>query len=680
MNNERLQSSTWTRPLTNEELKRLAKKYPPPKEWYEGDDERPVTITSVPMPEGLLKAGQNLMREQYAAQLAREYRKSEARIAGKWRSFKRCLVLLVILLILIAVARVRAADPVADVKNWHRDGLPICANWNTFGFSFDWHVEQVRAGNRLLPTLKLPVLTPDEFKNSAAPTLKPDNAAFLRDNRLPICIRTDNVATVITRLPRLPKTIENLPLSPVVWTLKGGVLDDEAIADVFGPVQSWSDAGAQWAQMKIMRELQIQFPFPAYVVLADNNEANRDKPDRYWEPVVDGTGRAIQTNNGGFQMRWKPLDMIERLSIRTRDFASEHTIDEQRHVSHANHNEKYNALFAAFRDTLTPGWRELLTEGYAVGTFTTTGDIDVSDQYDYQFGHYDGGGSSLYINGDADSQWSARTTLSDFTSPAWFKVYHLTPSAERAESINPKHFREVFLMMSGAATYNGLQRGRHAMMTPDASAGHLQWLLWSIKGDRRPVMLRYWLGNQTGPTTPFFATDAARKIVNDLGFPEIANGTQAMYVNAMMSAVNTILDNPTLRKFWQDGTPVCTGTHPEFEIRWKEGAKPVTYPVDGPNKSWRLLDVDVNTPRSKWINQPTVNSRGGYTRDMQIKVWGTATELDGDFLVHLWTPCKLDGTVRFTIPGAGTFEVPAPAQNSYWLVKKPVGYIVEAVE
>lgn len=572
--------------------------------------------------------------------------------------------LLSILILLLAALPVRADDPqhVQDLRDWQALGLPIVSNWNTGGFQFDWHVEQVRSGNRFLPTVKLNILSPTS-PSEIGPKLKRENEAFVRDNGIPLSIRTDNIATILTKLPRLPLAPDSIPNSPVVWTIKNGVLGDEAIADVFGPSAIWRRAGEQWGRSGLVTDLQRRFPDAPYIVLADNNESNVDKFARYVNGAPNPDYYPDRINS------WLP--QLETLSVRVRDYAaSGKTPDDFRREFNVRTDAQYNGLFSGFNDSLTAWKGRLLTEAYGIGTSANDWDVKSSKQYNPLFGRYDGGGSALYVGS---------SITSDFTSPDWFGVYFASPIHLKAESLNPKHFREVFLNLSPGGCFGGYQAGKHEIITEERYAAHVQWLLWSLKGDRRPVNLRYWVSNANKPTSPLCDTDAARKIVTDAGYPELATATEEMPIRAVNAAVNKILDNPTLRKFWIDGKPVQTGTHPGNEIRYYTTNKPRVFPQPGDSdEGFRLLDCDLNTPRSQWIRQPGPNTRGGYN-PISIKVWGTATESDGAYLVQLWSPCKLSGTCKVTIPGVDKLiEMPVPQPLVYRVVR--AGWVVETIE
>jgi hypothetical protein len=525
--------------------------------------------------------------------------------------------------------------------------LPIVSNWNCGGYLADWHVDQVRTGNRFLPSFKFNPLGSQSPK-SLGPKLRPENESFLRDNRIPLSLRSDNVATNITTLPRLPIALESIPNSPVVWTIKNGQLGDEGIADCFGPAQVWHSAGFKWAKESgFIVDLQKRFPDAAYVVLGDNNESG-----------VDSIGRYVSSG------AWKPN--LEALSVRVRDFAATHTPEAFADAFAWRRDWQYNAHFDGFTTGLTSWSNRLLTEAYKIGT--------VQPAYGDQFGHYDGGGSPLYVSGAGNG------TTGDFTSADWFKVYYSSPINLRAEADNPRHFRQWFIQFFPGTAFDGYRAGRHEIITPEHIEAWAQWLLWATRGNGRGINLRYFTETGQKPTNSFLDSDASKQIVTDAGHPELIDLKEEDYIRPLMRAVNRIAENETLRRFFQEGNAVQTGTHPANEIRAFTTTPATVFPPAGePDDGFRLLECDVNTPRSQWVRQPGPNSRGAFN-PISIKVWATATEMDGSYLVHLWTPCKVPFFCNVTLPNGYRFPVTMQEPNEYRLVKPKAGFDVEVVQ
>jgi hypothetical protein len=546
-------------------------------------------------------------------------------------------------------------DAIEDLRAWPGNALPIVSNWNTGGYLPDWHVDQVRLGNRFLPSFKFNPLGSQSPK-SLGPKLRPENEAFLRDNRIPISLRSDNVATNITTLPRLPISLQSIESSPVVWTIKNGVLGDEGIADCFGPATVWRDAGVKWAKESgFILDLQKRFPDAAYVVLGDNNESGVDSIGRYvsggvWKSDLPPTQRQD----------------LATLSLRVRDYAETHTPAEFAEQFAWRRDWQYNAHWDGFNHGLTTWNNRLYTEAYKIGT--------VQPAYGDQFGHYDGGGSPLYVSGAGNG------TTGDFTSPDWFKVYYSSPINLRAEAENPRHFREWFIQFFPGTAFDGYRLGRHEIITPTHIEAWAQWLLWSTRGNNRGVNLRYFTETKQAPTNPFLDSDASKQIVTNAGYPDLMACTEEDYIRPLMRAVNRIADNPVLRKYFQDGNAVQTGTHPGNEVRAFTTTQAITFPPAGePDDGFRLLECDVNTPRSQWVRPPGPNSRGAFN-PISIKVWATATELNGEYEINIWCPCPRPLSCNITLPNGWKFPVTITEPGMDFVVKPKSGFDVEVVQ
>lgn len=549
----------------------------------------------------------------------------------------------------IAVAAEPLPSNLDDIRNW-RSGLPAVAHWNTGGHPPDWHVAQVRRGTRLIPTLKLELfVSMNRDKRGhylgAVPRMSNDSKRFLQENALPISLRTDNIGTIALKVPRLPKVEASIPNSPVVWSRNpDGSVEDQGVPDYFADPKLWRKFGEMWGSTGYLREAQTLFPDVPFLLLADNNEILQ-KPEGYLQETLvksDGISHAIWDQYGLTKKEYR--ENLDSLSIRIADFANNHDVNEFFGEFYRRKIDLYKNLFSGFDDTLTAWHGKMLTECYSgLATNGTGGDISYFDWYSHNKAIFDGGGPPAYVS---------RDNLSNFTSPAWFRFCQIIPALEQAEQRNPKSFREIFISISAAGATTGNAKEVHEKITPELYSAHLQWLLWSLKGVRRPFLLRYWTGNASKPTD----------VVCD-------SYTQQDYFDASAKAVNTICEDETLREFWLDGEPVVTGKHPTTEIRYFTYSVPPAFPKpEDPDNRWRLLEVDLNTPRTDYIVSPKSNSRGGYSPDVSIKVWGTAIKHKDRHLVHLWSPCRLEGTCKVTVPNVGTFEVPVPQPNRYFIV------------
>jgi hypothetical protein len=547
-----------------------------------------------------------------------------------------------------------------DLRDWRTLGLPVAATWNTGGYTWQYHVDQVRQGHRFLPSIRVPASSADA--NTPAKVdqnllLTEDGWAYLRANNVPICLRTTNLAEAfVLPLYRLPKVATNIPKSPIVWSMKAGVLDDEKISDNFGPPSIWGTEGNLWAKSYLLQTLQTKHPSPAYLVLVDNNEVGYEKLSRYVK-----TDSKIRNAFGYPTQTWLPPATLLTLSIRMNDRVAQLVKANPNASPHdflpeywSHRKTHYSTFFAGFNGGLDAGWKDKLsTVGYrAMDDARAARPAMFFDELGYapELTYFDAGCEPVYCSGD---------TLTDFTSADHLGVLNLIPAWETARKRNPKAYRELSLFFTDGAAYVSAKAGRHEVMTPARYEGYIQWLLWSIHDPGVPVILRRFSGNAEKPGDLLFRADQFATL-DQLGASELKSATSETYLKAIISAVNRVCSNATLRNFWLKGTPVVV---PGLGHPAKQTSTYAAYPQAGDaDNRWRFLECSANPPRANW------KITGGIVTD-KIKVWAVATRLTDSALVFAWSPCKLAGTVNVTVPNLGTFKIDAPQPWGYWVVK-----------
>jgi hypothetical protein len=550
-----------------------------------------------------------------------------------------------------------------DLRNWARLGLPAAAEWNVEGFSLAWHIEQVRSGHRLLPSVRLlPWHHGDEkrYRQTVARILavSEDDWRFLREHHVPLCLRTVNIADAFTGTRyRLPLTPESISRSPLVWSRGPQGLNDERLADCLGPVSNWNDEGRLWAVSPLMAQLQARHPQPEFLIFLENNEGCIDKLGRYLQDRTSGVDAQ------GLPMRaWKPLAELKTLSLRMHDRAQELLAANPDSAGTdffpeywAHRQAQHRAFYTAFDDHLGDDWRgKVLTAGYSgMSDAYLARPSAAFDQFGYapELTFRDAGSPNLYAKGN---------NLVDFTSLDHAAVLNLIPAWETAEARNPKAYREVSLHVASAAVIAGAQSGLHEIITPERYEGWVQWLLWSIHDPGVPVLLRHWCRAAETPQTPMFSK-AEQQYLAAQGIPELASATSETYIRPIIAAVDRVAGHPLLRDFWLHGAPaVVPGKgHPAKEL-----SPTAAYPRAGDaDRRWRLLECSANPPREGWRK-----SSGKFPE--KIKVWAAATIRGEEALLFAWTPCAIAGSITLTVPEFGDFEVEAPQSRAYWLVRR----------
>lgn len=544
----------------------------------------------------------------------------------------------------------QAPTNIDDLRNWQTLGLPLAAEWNVTGYGLQYHVDQVRAGHRFLPSVKVPA-TVDSLNNakrvSGYLTLSADGWNFLTANDLPICLRTDNINGVFV-LPayNLPKISANIPKSPRVWTLKGTTLSDTQIVDCLGPPSIWNHEGQLWGASLLLKNLQAKHPNPAWVVFIENNEGPYDTTPRYRDKT---TGE------------WLPASTLQTLSLRMRDRVAELKTsdpDTKPPEFQAEYNTRrggqYHAFYAGFESQLSDSWQgKAITSAYR--------GLDTA----YQGKPGDNFGNTIYcpalLSYDAGSQplYAVGNTLSDFTSLDQVQVLNLIPAWEDARVRNPKSYRELSLSINQKAILAGALAGRHEVMTPARYQGWVQWLLWTLRDPGAPMLLRRFSGASQHPTTPLFTT-ADYATLDAHQASELKSATDETYLQAIIASVDRVCTDATLRSFWLGGQAVVV---PGLGHPMKQTNPTNVYPhATDPDYRWRFLECSTNPPRAQWkVVSGEINEK--------IKVWAVATRLGDKALIYAWSPCTLSGNITVTVPDLGTFSIAAPQPWGYWVVK-----------
>jgi hypothetical protein len=515
------------------------------------------------------------------------------------------------------------ADHLADLRDWHRLGLPAAANWNVTGMQ-TWHVAQVKAGHRVIPTVPLPAYQPlgTAGVNSTNPRslamLDAIDFAFLRENNLPFCLCTGDICNSLNDDRYRPPTVPRLADSPVVWRrLADGSLDATRIVDPFGPLTNWRAEGKLWGTSPYVKRVRELYPSPPLVLFVESSGGPYDDPKRY---TREGSGGA-----------WLPISQVEALSLRMRDWIADHggTPSDFYPTFHALRAAQREVFHAAFASGL-PEWREkIVAGGYGTATPAAIGPSETD--------RFEAGSPQHHVKGVARS---------DFTSLLHADIFDHIPGWRRQRAANDKSWREVSTFIDFDGAVGGLRSGTHEAIGPDRWQGYAAFLLWSMQEPGVPVMLRHWTSPSTRANDPF-VPPMRHGDSNVLGLAGWEHLVVDSYQQAELAAIDRICDDPEVRRFWLDGRPVS---------------------IAGGTSLPRLLDVDINTPRAKWMK-----TSGAVDSAASIKVWCLAFELpDGNAMIYAWTPCKLPLVATVSVPERGDFalELNDP-RGGYWALEAP---------
>jgi hypothetical protein len=562
-------------------------------------------------------------------------------------------------------SRIEAQTAISDLANWVKSGLPAVAEWNVNGFNPTWHVNQVRAGHRLIPSVFLPLtdVPGTEWANDpnivkARLTNFAADFAYVDAQHLPLCLRTNNICQSLGKSQRYraPLVAASIPPSPLCWRIYNGALDDTPLLDSLGPVVNWKTEGTFWGQSAYLQKLQTLVKSPACLVFVENNEWPYEAGP-YYTTTKNAT-------SGATTHAYCTPDEIAAHSVRMRDhiqkLAAANVPPKSLDTEIALHRKAhYAALYAAFNAALTEGWKDK--------TYTAAYDADINrnrpnSAHDVrQVGYapqaicYNAHSPPIYITGG---------TLANFTAIDHANILNEIPAWEWLRAKDRKAYREVSLTLSGAAALAGATAGKHEVITPARYEGWIQWLLWSIHEPGIPVILRHWCSSATRPTSPFF-TLAQGKTLTNLGAGAVKNLRVEDYVQPILTSVDRICANATLRDYWQRGQPILAEGPSPTDLALKKLGLPA-YPLEGtPDRSWRVLSCNVNQTSAQWTWNATSGTMAGTN-----KVWAVATHIGERGLLYAWSPCKLTGKVTVTVPTFGTVTIAAPQPWGYWKLTK----------
>lgn len=561
--------------------------------------------------------------------------------------------------VLIAIALAQTPDNLADLRAWPTSGLPVAAAWNCEGTPCRWHVEQVQAGHRLLPSVFFPNYDAFDVHCSNARQIgmfvdpNADALRWLAANNLPLCLRTNNISNAFERSKRYRGG--DFATQPIVYRrLADGTLDQIPRTDPFAGNAAWETEGRLWGASPWVKRIGEFHPSPPWLMFVENNEGQYDEVRNY---IAAG--------------QWKPA--LDTLSVRMAAWVKANGTavpDDAVTLFWQSRAAQYGTLYQAFREASPWPGVPLTTAAYGgsmvLQSPTIPRDADEIG-YDPEGLSYDALSPAQYItptNGDLTSVWF------------WSQISNKIPAWEWLEKMGPgtgdsglgkgrNAWREVSVSVNPEGAVAATNAGRHEVVTPALFDAWCGWLLWSLREPGRPMLLRHWNGSALKPDGAFSSD------------PRLAGVTHGDYILAAAKACDRICEHPTLREFWLKGRPVVVPgapAHPTdvFRAKFAPGTQ---YPRAGDSDTrWRCLDCDQNTPRSDWkwgtLTLPSGEKRNGVTGSN--KVWACATELEGRWLVYAFSPCKLTAPIRLTIPGAGDVTVDPPQPWAYYLVE-PAG-------
>ena len=474
--------------------------------------------------------------------------------------------------------------------------LPLASHWSTNltgkGINTNTQIDWITKGNFVMPWFPMP-----------DPWTKPNRqktfeAAFDKcaELNLPLTL----VATQCERVLCDDPKFFNLPAekNPNVVDASGKV---NKIVCPFGPTENWREAGKLWGSLPGLKKLQEKYPNPPRVLFLSNNEQAK--------------------------MRWPQLEKSSRFKEKYGDKSD----DEKRQILADAWIEKYKALIAGFRESLTPEWQKVAVfEGYnAFGSadlgryggwvehsLHTKGRISPWAQC------WDGASPDFYLH-----NWEPSTDFTVFSpqTKGMNRVFML----EESFKANPNYWFELSVWDGYMADKPDKDKRQELTKkgtpyTPQRYRGLVQYGMWMF----RPRIVR-----EFRP-----AKDKSEEI--------------APYFAEVMSAVNSVHQNATLQKFWRKGELVA---NPDRKHPY-QASIPEEY-ADVPR--WYSLTSNLD-PSGAW--KPTT----------EIPVFSLALKLSEggktSWLVYAHAPRGDRSDVELTVPTLGPIKSNIAQRGTFLLV------------
>ena len=521
----------------------------------------------------------------------------------------------------IAEIRAEAARKTTDPAG---KPLPLVAHWNRgskpTGFSPDYQLELIRAGYHVMPWFEFP--RPDSTPDTDG-YFKQYIDAFkqVAEWKLPFTLVGTQWEMILGKKGYAggPYPWKELPpdQNPLVIDLEGNVAPKRGISP-FGPVKPWQEAARVWVESGTLKHLQELYPDPPLVIFLSNNEAHK--------------------------LRWKKHGDIETISRRYLDKYGAGRDDEfKRSVVGDGWLERYTAFHEAMRDGLqADAWKENVRfVGY--GAFGPLhmgrwGEWPVYSLYrkgrfDWAPYAWDGCSPSYYTH-----NWDASTDFRVHGPPISFmngvmiqrQVYRDRPDYWFEFSVwdgnQPKQENDKW------AFYE-----KHGEpYTPIRHGSYVEFGMWLT----RPRLVRPWRSY----------IDTRERV--------------GEYFEAVVKVVDRIHTEPTLARFWREGTLVANTAH--------EHPYQVDFPAELKDEErWYLLDTNLDPPRP-------------WEMTTELPVFSLAYVIGGpdegqrEWLLYARSPLADRESVEITIPGYKSVIVDVPIAGAFHHVTEKGGGVARA--
>ncbi len=492
--------------------------------------------------------------------------------------------------------------------------LPLVSHWSMGSYDKGWtpqyQIELLNRGHRILPWFGWPQGDPDRDAKAAErfDDYYADLLAVCRQLKLPICFRGTQWEAML-----LGKEYRQLPPDqcPAVIAPEGKVI---AKLCPLGPVDKWRDPAREYVDTPAMKKIQSLYPDPPLVLFVSNNEA----PD----------------------LRWHQVETSQRYLAK---YGAGRPDEFKRKVVAEGWMERYPVMFQAMRDALVSDtWKKNVRfVGYGAfgpshfGRWPQWMDYSlITGQWTSPDWHiWDGGSPSYYTHNwcEIRDHWMWSTQVESMN---W--IFQL----EEAWRVKPDFWWEISVWDGNGGWTPGAECTPETVKkakacqylrdgqtyTPERFLGWFQFGLWLL----RPRVAREFRAS-TEPLAPW-----------------------RPYFQQLLTAVDRVHENETLREFWRHGELVPNRAHPHpFQDNIPDKYRPLD--------RWFLLDTNLDPPRP-------------WTMTTDIPVFSMAL-VQGDagkrrWLVYAHSPLEDRRNVRITLPGFGEIAADVPRSGAFCVVEE----------
>jgi hypothetical protein len=407
--------------------------------------------------------------------------------------------------------------------------LPLAANWHMYTYPMSVQLDKIADGYPILPFFSWDrTMSSAELIATGYPKGNADALSAVASSGLPISMQSlqwEYELYTNTAYTSLSDT-------DTAQTITSGGRISEV--SPMGTTTAWATLGSSTGDNACMAYLQAQYATPSRVIVLSNNEAPK---------LTHGSA-----------------------STDTRYVATYGARNEAQQSSDLHYRwiDRYSAMFDAFNAELSEPWQEAVTHtGYYAllhPRFATvsawwlyTPSSPVSGDYDrlmWEPYAWDGSSPEVY-----DTNWQTHKVPFLMWSPQ-NESMSFKFAADIAYSINPSHWFEISVWDGDTATgmeYAAGEKASHyssrgVAYTPEYYKGWVQYCAWICK--------------------PRCVREFRKHLWDNSTAINLQGATYGPYWTAILDLVSHVHQEPTLRRFWREGTlvenPAMIGsdTHP----------------------------------------------------------------------------------------------------------------------